>query len=994
LGWILGGGDGPELRVVSVHGQRASRWWHEYTLELERYRACEHIQLPALITYGLLKPVESDQFGLGAVSLPFIALKPVTLPHSLPDKIGWAAWLDRVLSRMKGLAHAHSRGVIHGGLGANGLWDGCSGLRYSLWHAALKRAPDIWFAPEQDSQEGRFGRRADIYGLGLAVRQVFFRSAKRGDFPHAQCLERWVQRCLEPDPKVRWQTMAHAISGLSHVVQQLSQHSTQPAGQFRALLLGREVSKMGKQDGELPFEGPLVPTALPSTMTPGGVGEEMPAKAAALWETLQRFISGNRQKTVWIHGGSASMRTGLADWFCSRAQAEAAVDWWMADWTDRPVPGVALGRIFGRHWSLLGESIETIERVVAQKMCRLGMIDKSDHRVVVDLVLHSSSWVEVAPETLLASGEEQLAVAVRLLRQLAKKNPVILWMNNVHRSSTAMVLLQRIRRENRREPMKILLLMTGRRKDPSPHWQELERISGRADSVVIGLTATPHSPSVISEAGMNWLDSATDEQQLRLACALTLGVEVLECQWRRVAKEAGVTGAWKREVASLCKAGILRPTLPARGGGYRFEEEEVKARLEEALGPQRLQQAHAAAMAAFANNVAYGTFERRAVHARASGKVLESVDLFIQAATERLARGDGYGGERILNEREQLLTEQRHPFADQRWGDGWLLLGRCKSQEHKPADAEVWFRRTLDAARKQEWDLLRMKSLWRLGGLARRRGDLQTAWQHLQTAEEVAELTGEPPGALRRDMGVMLAEVGAFDPAASFLREARRSFEEEQDELGSASCFVALAEVSKRAQRYNLALVLLEWARKRYKRMGLRAGVASCLWRIGEIHQLSRRLDQAERFQRMAAELCTRVGATDLAVTELQLGIIRLERREYPAARVALEDLAGHFDEEGRVAWSGYTRACLLPCLAVDSDWKEWDDQLQQAHLQIRKTALVEPNVGRMAFVGGVIAQRRGQGVRALDSFRLAMEQFRAMDNKEMIEQVYLQASG
>ena len=132
----------------------------------------------SVVAFGVLTPEQTAELGLHGGPFPYLVAR--TIPHvEFPEETGqWREWMSSLVHRMEQLCYVHGAGQIHGGLGANGLWDPVVSLRETLWRFDVKRADPRWFAPEQQTG-GWCGPWSDVYGLGLALQRTVMR-AKAG----------------------------------------------------------------------------------------------------------------------------------------------------------------------------------------------------------------------------------------------------------------------------------------------------------------------------------------------------------------------------------------------------------------------------------------------------------------------------------------------------------------------------------------------------------------------------------------------------------------------------------------------------------------------------------------------------------------------------------------------------------------------------------------------------------------------------------------------
>jgi hypothetical protein len=159
------------VRLINFEKVDWRGWWDAFAVDLV---ALNHALEPAertIIDVGLVKARERRSFDGHGSDAPFIVYAARTASHPLVPNTSWNDWLHAVVIRMGELSTLHACQRIHGGLGANGLWEPIPGLRSGLWESELKKASPFWFAPEQ-REKGWQGPWTDVYGLGLAIRQV------------------------------------------------------------------------------------------------------------------------------------------------------------------------------------------------------------------------------------------------------------------------------------------------------------------------------------------------------------------------------------------------------------------------------------------------------------------------------------------------------------------------------------------------------------------------------------------------------------------------------------------------------------------------------------------------------------------------------------------------------------------------------------------------------------------------------------------------------
>ena len=107
-------------------------------------------------------------------------------------------------------------------------------------------------------------------------------------------------------------------------------------------------------------------------------------------------------------------------------------------------------------------------------------------------------------------------------------------------------------------------------------------------------------------------------------------------------------------------------------------------------------------------------------------------------AVASLSDADSVGAEYWIDKRESVLTEMRVSASDHRWGQGWIIKGKCREMLSRSAEAQVWWRRALKAAHRFEWKQVAVEARWGLGCIERSIGNLDIALQQLQDSEASA----------------------------------------------------------------------------------------------------------------------------------------------------------------------------------------------------------------------------------------------------------------
>ena len=238
------------------------------------------------------------------------------------------------------------------------------------------------------------------------------------------------------------------------------------------------------------------------------------------------------------------------------------------------------------------------------------------------------------------------------------------------------------------------------------------------------------------------------------------------------------------------------------------------------------------------------------------------------------------------------------------------------------------------------------------------------------------------------DMAHVLRDQGALDQADDHYRQALAAFRFLEDATGMAGCLKGLSEVAKQRGDLEAAVSHLAQARSWYERAGARAYVGYCLNSLGDLYRLRGALPQAEDHYRRALGRLERAGAGAVAIVNVNLGLVLVERERYAQAgevfraRLATAEAAGWRQMEGAL------HTCLLPCVAAARQWEAWDHHLDRATALLADTSFLDVDIARMAGRAGDLATRLDEPERAAAALHLALAQWTGLERSAEAERV------
>ncbi len=877
-----------DLAVKVLTNERAQDSWYRVSFqrEVRAAAALSHPNLLEVVDYGF------DPRGRPWLACPFME------GGDLLSSCGRLEWpqLRRVLvGLLRGLAHAHARGIVHldvkprnvlSGLGEWKLGD--FGLAHALeWdHDPSERivGTPAYMAPEHfDGAVERYGPWTDLYSFGCLAWQlvcgrppflgqvrVLHQAHRSWPLPRLQPvvevpagLEAWLGRLLEKAPVARFRHAADAAHGLDR----LSQERTQPLLTLAGVAsedvdtldlvteaveitgdlpsFASTVSTLGVEAAPFPpdWRGSLEPGLLDprranmASLRPIPlVGRE--GERDRLWQLL-RELEG--LKVVTLDGGPGFGKSHLARWFCVRAEELGAAH---TSQVSRVEPGL----------------LQAVEEAV------------KDRRVVVLL--------DAAP-----------AAVVRSTLQLLRGVPgriLVLLAGSPAPEADARIVLQALGDSTMRRLVRDVLGLSGHVASAV-----LEKAEGNPQLAVqlaasvrprVVLTpegwALPEGQSLELPRGLaqvwsgrleRFLSVRPESERLGLELAAAMGREVADALWRSLAEQAGLRLA-PELLDDLVRAGLAQES----GELWHFAHPLLREVLQQ---EQRAVRWHAL----LAEH--HEEPGRRGLHWLKAGDP-RAADALLSGVRGAMKEGDFGRAERLLDARSQVAAED---------APGLSIAARLAGIRGSAQQGVGLATRALELATDPE-----QKTRARLQGarLLASAGDPRAAhWYHeaLQGAEQVQDLRLK--GLTRELYGHFLLEQGRLGEGELALRRAGQDFEAAgaQEELGGVHLglgFLALAreDGASAAEHGHDALQRARGVRAENNALAL----------LGDAHRLLGELDRAREYFETTSERAKRAGLVyGACINELNLALIDLEQGHLGQARRRVRRFAPALEARG-----------------------------------------------------------------------------------------------
>ncbi len=368
--------------------------------------------------------------------------------------------------------------------------------------------------------------------------------------------------------------------------------------------------------------------------------------------------------------------------------------------------------------------------------------------------------------------------------------------------------------------------------------------------------------------------------------------------------------------------------------------------------------------------------ERVANHLIAAGRPAEAATPLLDAVRTRLAAGDLAHTAVLLERFDTLAEEAGAQLAPTTFGWARLFHARLAGMQGDDERFDFWAAEVeaITAGVGLEGRKLRIALTFEKARRCLRRAELDAAWQRLEVVEQYAvEVRDDEMHAACLDAMAGVARTrGDLEQAQSLLQRSVVAHEAAGNPAGAGRALALLAEMAARSGLFGAAGDLTRLASNYFERARDRAGEAS----LDVLRALSARLQgdlvAATALFRGALEKWEDIGAPQARTTQLALAQVLVLREEFDEAEPLLEDCLSWFatrDEPGGVA---VTRLTLLPLLAHQNRWEEWDTHFAMGKDQMDATGYVDEDAAACATEAGNVAAALGHPARAWAVWQLA----------------------
>ncbi len=488
------------------------------------------------------------------------------------------------------------------------------------------------------------------------------------------------------------------------------------------------------------------------------------------------------------------------------------------------------------------------------------------------------------------------------------------------------------------------------------------------------------------------LDPRPLPEQRAAELAAVLGSDVDPEEWRAACDRSTARGADAHPSAALVDA--LLDQRFARAGaegaerGWSFAHAMLReALVERAREAGRFQEHHAACAMVIEDRYAqtgrrdWRLAERMGRHLLLSGQARRAERWLLEAAEARALCGDYAVADDLLDLRDEAMELAGLPPGDERWGEGWMARHQVQQGLGHYDRARRWLDRLEVGAAAHGWKGVGVRAMLLRARQHRTAGEHDRALEVAKRAVNLADrLAMHRVGADARHLvASILADQGDIASGERWARQALDAYQAIRYEVGVARVWQLLGHLAIEAGRHDDAARILGEAARRFEEAGDRWGMASALNSQGDIARFQGRLEAARELYRRARGLFRAIGSADWTFPELNLGLVHLALRDHAAAREIFEALLPAFVARGDRRVQTELLVGLAACAAAEQQWLMWDDHMAEAAAALEGSSAVGEDTARLLSLAGDAAVAHGEVGRALEAYRRAARQWRAL---------------
>ena len=744
-----------------------------------------------------------------------------------------------------------------------------------------------------------------------------------------------------------------------------------------------------------------------------------------LWSMLQEVHRQKEARGVIVEGEAGTGKSEIVRWFCRRAREVGGAQFLTAHHSPLSGPADGLVPMMERFVGCSRLCGDKRRKFLSSHLLQEGLATKFELRALISLFEgRGAQGLDPGP-THQTSRSERHAIIYRYLSLLARRRPVVVWLDDIQWGLDALGFAQYVMQRQQEEPAPILVAMTARsealgfRKRESDVLDRLVESAGverrrleRLDEDDVRklvlhllrlnerlaehvLTRSDGIPLFAVQLVEDWVARGKlvmDDDGFRLLSGADVSIpDDLHQLWDE--RIQGFLGTQNKEaVAHLELAATLGQEVDRKEWGRAKEVaglNPVPGLVTNLVDEDLARQLEGGWQ--FAHGMLQESLERRArdegrweqwndVCARTLSKMYGPCEVGVaeriawhwieadklERGLEPLGRAIDEAVERSDYDHAESLIEWRDEITRER-SERWRLKTRIDTARlHARRGAyRQCAQVATEAARmagQEGYDQLEARAkLWAGVGL-RALGELGAAEKALKSAHEAFQRDDDLLGAQALlELGRVEEQRGDFEKARRHFDAAREQFSALGDVYGQAQSYNALGDVMRQSGDFDAAREASLKALEHFEELENIGGIADCLNDLAEWSRMQGRLEEAEEYALESLRLYRDLGSGEVNFVRLNLGMIYLEEKKYQPASELFLSLAMTFNHRGQQGLEAQAKAGMLAANAGRQRWIGWESAVLEIKLALEATGVRNPMVKKTLSMAAEMAADAGR---------------------------------
>ncbi|MEC7986248.1 MAG: AAA family ATPase, partial [Myxococcota bacterium] len=375
------------------------------------------------------------------------------------------------------------------------------------------------------------------------------------------------------------------------------------------------------------------------------------------------------------------------------------------------------------------------------------------------------------------------------------------------------------------------------------------------------------------------------------------------------------------------------------------------------------------------------TFERIGKHLIAAGEIKEGLSQLLRGAKIRKRRCEHGQTVELLDNYERCMRQSQIKAMDERWGFSWSIRFEIAYEQQNQELIDELKSKLRQAIVRYNWPYTQSHFLAVEGQELLAAGQFQEARYIFNRGSILASAAEDQSLHHRHKRGIIKQcfSTGNITEARKILDELSVSAQRLNDKYSIGMCSLYSAMLDLQEDKLSNAEATLQSTIKYFLQYKLIRFASEGINMLGDVYRKMGQWEKAEKHYIHAIMKMEEMNHPEMVIPQLNLAIVRLQKREYRTVLPELLELIPSLEANNKLTWALFARMIAQLALTTQNRWETWKTNLIQIEKQITQTKLVDADIASLALQTATLTASKGKKTDALRLFNLAKEQYRAI---------------